>query len=527
MPGEPSEEIRRLPDSEHTPRGFGRLVPSGVKSWLNRRRTTSSVIATQVMQNQGSPELTTGDPSSGSTGHELSIDHAGRSPIHPDIEEGARYILDEKLVESVRTGNTAGIKLGIRNLAKAFEQAQRAAGARFELTPEGQKEIPRRLQEILNAHLNQGLVRIYEMTAFGVANGWEQSVTGEPKRIEEVFRIAQQCGIELQYTPSLEAFSRGENAMVGVITTSEQALAHLQEVIDRHLLKGIKGILETIGHQVSVGELKQLPGYEEKIEKWLRIMEDRSWRVVDHPTPYPLEGESSPNGLVPREVNRAEIRTLIDSAVKENLAKGAKHIVKMVASVVSSGMSHPLSNWGSPENIALYVETAKKYRLLRNSHALPSTPSDRERYIDEQELQEGVKKAIRDNLPAGLSQLVNGYRYWIAKGEARMIQYSEGVFKEYTALAGQYEVAVDMNRFRGNMQSSLTVDALRQGVQSRIDSVRDALRTADYLKVGVESRIAEEFKALVQERGFGDQVDFSELDKYLAETATQTPKLTG
>lgn len=80
------------------------------------------------------------------------------SPIHPDIEEGVRHVLEEDLIEMMRTGNTAGIKVGIGALSDAWKQAQKAAGATFELTEEGRQVIPDRVKEICAGYLSEGYV---------------------------------------------------------------------------------------------------------------------------------------------------------------------------------------------------------------------------------------------------------------------------------------------------------------------------------------------------------------------------------
>lgn len=447
------------------------------------------------------------------------------SPIHPDIEEGARYVLEKKLVDSVRIGNTAGIKYSIRELGDAWKQAQKAANGSFELTPEGRKAIPERVRGICAQHMQEGLAEIYKVAEFGIQEGWEHSIAGEPERVAELYQIADEFQIPLTYVPSQGEASAGSNAPAVLITTSEQAIAYMQEVIDRNLPRGIHGILKQLSYQVGEGLLKQLPDYEQKIERWVDVMQKRGWIVTDEPT-TPVIGEEK-LGLFTRQVNRAEIRHLIDQAVSDNLAKGARRISEMVGFQVKSGWLDPLSTWGTPENIALYAEAGKRYGLThKEGVTVENSTVNADKYFDPAELPARIREAVIQNFPAGLEAIQNRHLSNIRSGDTSQIDYIEKTLEQYIGMAGEYGITVNPDKLRDAMTSHITPDNLQQGVAERLNEVKVDLKKADYLAVSVHSREAEELRRFVHDRGFDGKVDFSELDRYLQETATGTPQLT-
>lgn len=448
------------------------------------------------------------------------------APIHPDIEAGASHVLEERLVDAVSTGNDAGIRVGIRDLSEAWIQAQKAADSSFEFTPEGREQIPGQVKAICGQHLQQGIGRVYVVAGWEVSKGLEFAIEEEPKRIEALFGIADEFGIPISYLPEEGQVQPTSNTPAVPITNVDQAKSYMQEVINRNLPKGIKGLIQTLGSQVSLGFLQQLPEFEENIEKWIGIMQQRGYTVVDEPTPFPIEGEEA-QALLKREVNRFEVRQLIDQAVKGNLAKGADRISRMVAFNVKNGLSNPTSTWGSAENIALYTEAGEKYDLTNeNSPTARNSEVDSTMYFDPTKLPEMVRKAVTENLQAGLEAIGKHHLSSIRSGDAGHTMYQEGVMDEYIGLAEGYEVTINGDELKQTLASHIIVDNLQQGVVGRITAIREALRQAKYSAVSISAKDAEEYRKFVAERGFTNQVDFSSLDMYLKETATQVPQLT-
>ncbi|MBI2599139.1 hypothetical protein HYW40_02895, partial [Candidatus Curtissbacteria bacterium] len=162
------------------------------------------------------------------------------------------------------------------------------------------------------------------------------------------------------------------------------------------------------------------------------------------------------------------------------------------------------------ENIALYTEAGQRYGLAFDQGAISGQ----------------LKEAVRENLPAGFEQIQEWHLKNVLAGSASQIKYHEQMLGEYLAIAKEYGVATDENKLRAQMKSHVTAQNLREGVKSRIQTIRDALRSGNSLSISVETRNAEEFKRYVYEQGFDGQVDFSELDLYQKETATQSPRLT-
>lgn len=504
-----SELPQRSDPPEHSvPQGLSRFIPSRLQALFSRNRQTQSTKSLA----QGSE-------------HGL-VGKADHSPIHPDIEEGARHILEEELVRMVRIGSTAGIEVGIRALGKAWIQAQKAAGATFELTFEGRQEIPWRVREICAQHISEGLAQKYSVTGFLVGAGREQSITDGPQSVAELFQVADEFQIPLSYLPAKEGVQPTGNTLAVLITTSEQALAHMQEVIDRNLPRGIHGIIESLGVQVGKGLLRDLPDYEQRIERWVDIMEQRGWTVVDQPVNATVEGEAQP-GLLPRQVNRAEIRQLVDQAIRYNLAKGARNISEMVGFGVKSGWFNPLQTWGTLENIALYTKAGEKYGLTHfGGITVENGGMNPDLYFDPRELPRHIKEAVKRNLPDGLRTIEARHLQNVREGSIGQIELGERTLEQYVQLAEEYEVHINPDNLRQKMTEHVTVDNLKQGVRARMIAVRDALRKANYNGVSVYTKEAEEFRRFVHERGFGRQIDFSELDQYLEQTATQAPRLT-
>lgn len=446
--------------------------------------------------------------------------------FHPDIEQGARDVLERQLVKDVQIGNTAGIEGDIRNLADAWKQAQKAAGVTLELTPEGKAAIPERVKEICAAHLQEGLANRYEMVEFGVQQGREQSISEEPPRLAKLYQIADEFQIPLTYSPPQEGVPTNANIPAILITTAEQAQAHLQEVINRNLPQGIHGIVETLGDKVGSGLLKNLPDYERQIERWVDIMQKRGWTVVDQPPSAPVMGGERAGVLV-RQVNRAEIRQLVDQAVRDNLAKGARYISEMVATQIQHGWFDPLSTWGTPENIALYTEAGQRYGLThRGGMTEENGEVHPDLYFDPTQLPEQVREAVQQNLPKGLEVITKNHLDNIHSGDASQVKFGEQTMEQYITLAGKYGVTVNPDRLRAALSAHFTPENLQEYVRGKIAEIKKMLQTANYSGVSVRSREAEEFRLLVHERGFDGKVDFSELDQYLQETATQAPRLT-
>ena len=464
--------------------------------------------------------LNTSLNSSHNIGH---IDEVDGSPIHPDIEEGVRHILEEQLVEMTRTGNVAGIKLGIIALGDAWKQAQKASGDALELTDEGKQEIPARVRKICAQHLSEGLAQIYSVADFGIKEGWEGSIESEPKRVARLFQIADEFQIPISCIPSQDGAA---NRSMAPITSSEQALSYMQGLIDRNLPEGLLGIVKTLGFQVSQGLLKELPDYEKRIERWISIMEKRGWTVVDQPVTPIAEGETR-EGLVPMQVNKAEVRQLVDEVVYANLAKGASYISEMVAFQVKTGWINPLKFWGSPENITLYTEAGKQYGLAHSGGIVSKDNKvvNPDLYFDPTTLPEQIRSAVKKHLPEGIEAIEAQHLQSIGEGDVEQIELSEKTLEEYVNLAVEYDVQMAPDRLRRRMSEHIVVANLQRGVKARVAAVKEALRRANYIDVSVQSRKAEQFRRFVHERGFDDQVDFTELDSYLKETATKAPQL--
>lgn len=487
MPGETSENPAPPPNQEQPTvikSGLNKLVPTRLKGLFGRRAGENATPNSQ--------ELVAAEP--------------GVSPIHPDIEEGARNLLEDELVKSVKIGSPVGMRLAIKELASAWERAQKAANQTFELTPEGRQELPAKVKEICEENLREGLASVYRTAAFEIKSGWEHSIKDEPKRVAELFAVAQEFQIPLTYAPEPEREQTG-NLPTVLITTGEQAATYMEQVIDRNLPQGIHGIIKMAGFKVSQGSLKELPDYEKELEKWIEIMQHRGWKVVDAEPPPPVIGEEKP-GLLPRQVNRAEVRQLLDQAVRDNLEKGMAGIPKSAAFLVKGGWPNPVS--GARENIALYTEAAQRYGLT----------------FDQDAISQQLKEAITENLPAGLEHIGEWHLKNVRDGYPSQIKYHEQLSDDYIALAKEYGVAIDEAKLKAQMKSHITTDNLREGVKSRIQAIRDALRKGSSLSIHVETTRADDFRRYVAEQGFDSEVDFSELDLYQTETATQSPLLT-
>lgn len=486
MPGETSDIPSIPPPNEERPKqsGLNKIIPTRLKGLFSRRAKGNT----------------------GTNSQELVVSEPGVSPIHPDIEEGARNLLEDELVESVKIGSPVGIRLAIKELANAWERAQKAANQTFELTPEGRQELPAKVKEICEENLRDGLASVYRTAAFEIRSGWEHSVKDEPKRVAELFAVVQEFQIPLTYAPEPEGEQTGKLPAV-LITTGEQAAAYMEQVIDRNLPQGIHGIIKMAGFKVSQGSLKELPDCEKELEKWIEIMQKRGWTVVDTEPSPPVIGEEKP-GLLPRQVNHAEVRQLLDQAVKDNLEKGIKEMPRRVGFLVKGGWPNPVSD--TLENIALYTEAAQRYGLT----------------FDQGAISEQLKEAVTENLPAGLEHIGEWHLKNVRDGYPSQIKYHEQLSDDYIVLAKEYGVAVDEAKLKAQMKSHITADNLREGVKSRIQAIRDALRKGSSLSIHVETTRADDFRRYVAEQGFDSQIDFSELDLYQTETATQSPLLT-
>lgn len=467
----------------------------------------------------------TPEPTRGKPREELTTEQDA-SPIHPDIEIGALHVFEKRLIDNIKIGSITGMEIDIRDLANAWEQAQKAANASFELTPEGQLVMPEKVKEICESHLQEGLASIIEVTEFEVKSGWERGITDELERVAKVFQVAREFEIPLIYTPRPEGEQAEAKTPVVTITTDRQAADYLQSVIDRNLPKGLHSLIEHVGYRVRKGLLSQLPDQEQSIEKWIKYMQQRGWIVVDQPALTLVIGEEKP-GLFVREINRGELRQLIEQQVRNNLAKGARYNVEMVSFKVEHGFSDPLSYFGSQETIDLYAEAGRQYGLTHQGGMVSEdTRFDPDLYFDPEQLPTLIQDAVKKVIPKGLAYLQHFHLEHIRSGNVNGIIFTEKTLKEYMQLAEKYEVPVNSDKIMSNIAGHINTDNLMEGVKSRIAAVREDIRKAHYTGVSVESRRAEEFRKFVHDRGFDTKIDFSELDKYLEETATQAPRLT-
>ena len=447
------------------------------------------------------------------------------SPIHPDIEAGARVQIEQKLVDAVRDGSPAGIRIAIHNYGRAFEQGARAAHSQFELTPEGQKVLPERLKAILERHILEGIQNIVEMSIYRAGAGRTDAFEDAQNRLMEFLKIASDYDIGFSFTPQSTQPDEETLLPIGTLTSVDQIIDYTQEKMVEALPKGLAEIIDNFRYRVSSGRLNPalIEDFNQKIEKWLEVMQKHGWEVVDHPTPYPVQGDRAPETVV-REVNKAEIRQLQEQLIKDNLAKGVADIMRHLEWKIKNGRFDPLDTL---IGIQTYVDMAQKYGLTQSGGltARDSTinPED---YFDPSQIPQQVTQIVKDNLPLGLESLVESHLRSIQRGFGGLARLDERTVGEYGKLASQYGVSMNEAELRDRMSQHITPEFLQMGISERLRELRDAVQAGNYLSVSACAIKAEEFEHFINEVGMSEQVDLSPLRQYMQETATDKPRLT-
>ncbi|MEO6508571.1 MAG: hypothetical protein ABIO02_01330, partial [Patescibacteria group bacterium] len=178
------------------------------------------------------------------------------------------------------------------------------------------------------------------------------------------------------------------------------------------------------------------------------------------------------------------------------------------------------------EKIALYKKAAEEYGL--GSHdALSTIPPTTfaESFVDTSQIERDIEEAIKNNLPTGISELVANHLRYLQHGKINLLSYSSKIMEEYLVLAKKYDLPVDPIKVRQEILSHMTAENLRAGVLYHLEQLKEEIREARYTAVNLRAKEVEEFRKFVREQGFEGKVDFSSLDKYMDETATQLPQL--
>jgi hypothetical protein len=111
-------------------------------------------------------------------------------------------------------------------------------------------------------------------------------------------------------------------------------------------------------------------------------------------------------------------------------------------------------------------------------------------------------------------------------GDGGLIDYNEDTLDQYVGLSEEYNVPINPDKLKTSMKDQINSENLNAGVTHLITAIKEALRTANYSGVSAYSHAAENFRHYVHVHSLGGLVDFTEMDKYLTETATNTPRLT-
>ena len=401
-----------------------------------------------------------------------------------------KIAIDPQLIDAIRTGKTIAIEEGMKSLQES--------------TKEGFKEA-------LSLHLSKALEALYVSSAYEVDQGSKSPIESGAQRIADMFLLAQANGISLSC-----ALEVGGSSIT--ITSSDQALAFLRDVINSHLSKGIQGLVSSLADEVKTGVLEELVNYENKIEEWLALMKARGFIVIDDMTRISQDG----NVLVgPQQVNTAVIRMLVEKAIKDNLKIGCDYIVSQIAQNVRMGISNPLQKIGTSQNVSLYVDAAEKYGLLKKD-VLASDPNA-PLYINPDVLKQGLLHAVEDNLLQGFIAIREAYLKSIAIGDASVVQYREEVFEEYVRLVEEYKAPLDINQMKESMKACLGFENLQKGIKACIQAIEDSLARSNHLQMRIQVNKAEKFKAFIAQKGLEAKIDFSELSGYIAESKAQLP----
>lgn len=473
-----------------------------------------------TLPNPTSSEITTAPSTS------QAVEVVGtKAPIHPDIEEGMRKIIDEKVKQYARWGMVDSIPRLGEQFSEGVNMASAASNSDLELTEESKQALRRKMTEIVNNNLGVGLKDVIDSARSSVEIGIDPARKLErvSQQIRNIFKVAEQTGTKVSFMPEIDtkgAEDEKGNIPVIVLTEEQQVLAYAQDLLERSVLKGIEYNIKDLGKSVSLGIIK-IDRFNAEVSSQIAFLHDRGFEVVDDETDIDVPNpEEAKNALIPRKINRSEIRKLRDQAIKDNLAKGVTRSIEMVGDSIKHGSVNPFSGF-EPEHIGRIIDTGVRYGLVdRNLTTLTDGNIFNPDLIDTE-----VKKVVSGNMTEGVQVFVKSCVSDVREGNVSFLDSQDKWIELYVLIGEKYGVLVDRNILREQIRSQVTQETIQQGIGSIIRKIRGYVREGQFYMAKLQARQGDSLKQYALKNGILGNVDLSELDKYIEEVGIDLPRL--
>lgn len=184
-------------------------------------------------------------------------------------------------------------------------------------------------------------------------------------------------------------------------------------------------------------------------------------------------------GILPRRINRAEVRQMITQTIKDNLALGARHVVETTAFLIKNGWPEPML-LATPENLALYATVSQKYGLAHHGGITQEGGVNPDLYFDPQQLPAEVRRVVRGNLASGMAAIQEWHLRSVREGDTQLIQHRERMIDQYTRIAQEHDAPVNPQEQQELIIAHVTAENLQAGVVARTKALQEALRKANY-----------------------------------------------
>ena len=382
----------------------------------------------------------------------------------------------------------------IHNLAGVL-QVPKLEDQHFDLIDSGRELLKAKLAlgqditEVVSRLLGNALKGIYTEIRSSVlaGNGWE---IGE-RKIRNLFEIAGKLevpvvaniqgmehgsrrGIDLDDIPQVtgDEIVVRDNSGIEIVDAAnskfeqislDQALFHMERIIDDNLAEGLLDMIRLIGLTVAAGKLTadKLKVLKDNIASRLRAMDERVnskgqkvWTIVSEE-----DDSSSTSTLSMSDMNEdriiydRSIRLSIEKVIRSNLLDGLNVVCRDIGLNIGLGATKPIDQ----SLINFYEELIKEYH---NDEEIKA-------FLDGSELKDTIEVIALYNLRLGLNAIIERLETSSRAGNSEQIAVDKKVLFEYIELA---------KKFKLEMEFQIVIDRLQAiGIELSEEEVAEIL----------------------------------------------------
>ena len=465
-----------------------------------------------------SPEEETSDTLAESTSTDLERED---QVIPPDIEEGLKATLD-KIGDAIKYGFPDAIKAYLSTFNEGLKRAEVATNSTFTLTPEAQAYIDNRVRESIKENLQSGLSNTVESDSYPLSLGIKVDSEKTKERIKEIVKLGNEMEIEIAYVPKVQE-NESESTEISLgLNSSEEILAHYDDLYQAGLLKGLGYQLNEIGSLLRAGII---PGNDpnsllREINRIVAELAKRGFTLTSEPveaTDTKLTGTE----LNSQRINQSLIRQIIKQEVVSNLTIGVQAMVNGAESSLKSGLLfEPIP---SPEQIAAFESLGEKFKLIDpNAEALIQGQKFNLTHLSNE-----LERVVGLNLSIAIEKILKDYQEYVKKGDTTMIAATEKKLERCLELATQFNVPINEPSIREKMSNQANPESLQLGINTLLEKAQSTTREGNFNYSQVLVSELERLRGVVEAHGLTDQVDFSQLEAYFRDHGIARKALKG